>query len=221
MLKKNVEWLLALLSLMLPLFYMTGYFYDRGYIESYGLEYSGFTKDVSYYLVNNVMLFIYALDASLLNVGATLKFFAVSIIYFAALGLFINPPSRSPNRDPSLFQRIQVELNGHGFLPRLTLNTMKIIKTVFIFVGVVAYVVYFAALSYDRGRHIAEKEMEEPLTCMTQKMSCAYAPSDSESSVRDYLGRIVANNESDYVIWDGAGTILYPRESTLKISIAK
>lgn len=222
MLQRNAQWLLALSTLMIPFFYVTGYFYDRGYIESYGLQYSEFTKDVSYYLVNNMMLVIYTLNDVVFdreNIGNAALFVGLSITYISILGCLISTLSSSPNKDAQLIKKFQHKFDTISFIPRFLLNVWKSVKfTLVIFLSII-YVVYFAALSYEKGRDLAKTEMKEPLTCTEKKMSCAYASTEPTSPVPNYLGRIVAKTENDYVIWTGSEVILHPNDSSLKISV--
>lgn len=200
MMQRNAQWLLALSTLMIPLFYVTGYFYDRGYVESYGLEYSGFTKDVSYYLVNNVVLLIHSLNDVVTDAGkignAVLSVIFL-IIYLSVLWCLMGFLSSSPNRDARFIKNIQDKFGAIKIISMIVLNVWKLIKlTVVVFLSVV-FVVLFSALSYDKGRDLAKMEMRQPLACNENKISCVYVSNKPNSSEPNFLGRIVTNNESD------------------------
>lgn len=222
MMQRNAQWLLALSTLMIPLFYVTGYFYDRGYVESYGLEYSGFTKDVSYYLVNNVVLLIHSLNDVVTDAGkignAVLSVIFL-IIYLSVLWCLMGFLSSSPNRDARFIKNIQDKFGAIKIISMIVLNVWKLIKlAVVVFLSVV-FVVLFSALSYDKGRDLAKMEMRQPLACNENKISCVYVSNKPNSSEPNFLGRIVTNNESDYAIWTGSEVILHPHDSSLKISV--
>lgn len=216
----NVPLIISLMSVLLPILYLVGYFYERGNYEVFGIGDHFFTRTVQDYLVIAFSLILVGVSKATTYIANYYFIYLVILIIFLIFVYFT-------------WERVVTILRS--FIDKVIENKIvssnysnwKKFSVIFLVLGIAPYFIlstifialYLPFMSYNSGKKSAFNSIEQFIPCAENKQAddnCVYLKKDNKTILQ---GMFIAKGESSIAIWNGKSTVIYPLEDKVIVFI--
>lgn len=207
--KSTLNTIVTVTTLIIPLLYLIGFFYDLGYLEPFGLNNQYFPRDTQYYLVQSYIAISFLLTIVLKPLLIIISIlFSLPVIYFLLLTIKIDLLSyikATPKK--SITNEKQYTL--------LNIYLKKLIVLIYI-IGAAIYLVLIPYFAYSKGLNIANNAMSTFETCQSKTLKdCVFLYQDNQLIGEGYL---ITKSSTHIAIWNDGKTRVYPlKEEMIEI----
>lgn len=219
--KLTLSTVLSITTLSVPALYLIGFFYDVGYLSSYGLNYEHFPREVHEYLIRAFFSKLYLIgELAKNNIPQWIALFAlIGVFLYHLLATYGN------SKKDKISEKVESTKKHSWYkwlLKPAILATIGSLLSLYIFY-ILIIILLLLTFSIGIGKDQASKEIKVNNKCILESKPKEYPCTFLIKNNKVILsGLLIARSSSQIALWDGEQTIVEPlKDYRIKVNRAE
>ena len=205
------------MTISVPILYVIGYFYHRGYLEGYGINYDLFPRNIQQHLVDAFIAFMMALTKILeLIENSFYKLFLLAIPFSFVGVLVVFTHKHDKKFKKALDSLVARKYFDYISMP-LSMGVIGIIVP-YLIISVLAFIMMIPIISFYGGMKVANDEINKFKPCIINKNnennSCAHIYKKGKLIA---LGTIISATDKKMALYNGSKIIILENNDRYEI----